>query len=131
MTEYAQFLPREQTLQVFLNNEALGSLQDYRLEERREQLAVRAFGLSEPVAFVPGEKSFHLTLKRLLLNRPELPAWQNLYDLTDFTLRIQDAGRSLSLGGCRWCAVTESCTLAQGLVEELQLTACSCSRTAL
>ncbi len=131
MTEYSLLLPRESGLQVLINGTALGALQDYELVEKTELFPVRAFGCSEPVALVPGEKSFRLTLKRLLLRHPELPQLSSLYDLTDFTLEILDGGQSLTLTGCRWCSTKEHYVLAQGAVEELQLSACSCTRTTL
>lgn len=128
---YPLMFPAEPSVEVFVNGSRIGLLQEYSLTEKTEVIPVRGFGESAPACLLSGTTTYALTLKRLLLDRSEIPLQFSPYGLKDFRLVIRDGRRTLDLSGCRWTSVSESYRLGDSLVEELQLSALSCARGVL
>lgn len=128
---YPLMFPAEPSVEVLINGNRIGMLQDYSVTERTTVYPQRGFGSNTPAALLPGEISYSLTLKRLLLDRLEIPLQFSPYGLKDFTLTIREQRRSLTFSGCQWTLIKESYSLGQSLLEELQLSAKSCTRAVL
>ena len=128
---YPMIFPAEPSVEVFLNGNRIGLLQEYSVTEKTEAIPLRSFGENTPLGLLSGTKIYTLNLKRLLLDRPEIPLQYSPYGLKDFRLVLRDGRRTLDFSGCRWNSVSESYRLGDSVAEELQLTALSCVRAVL
>ena len=123
--------PAEPAVEILINGRRIGLLQEYSVSQKTAIHAPKSFGSNSPAALLPGEVSYAITLKRLLLDRVELPMQFAPYGMKDFTLTIREQQRSLTYSGCQWTLIKESYQLGQSLLEELQLVALRCTRQVL
>ena len=128
---YPMMFPAESSVELFINGTRIGLLQEYSVTEKTTVHTLRGYGSNKPAALQPGEVVYSVTLKRLLLDRLELPLQFSPYNLRSFELTIQEQQRGISFQDCQWTLIKESYSLGQTLFEEMQLLAKSCSRTAI
>ena len=128
---YPLMFPAEPSVEVFINGARVGLLQEYSVTIKANVLPLRSFGKGKPTTLHSGETTYAVTLKRLLLDRPELPLQTMPYFLEDFSLEIREQCRGLRFQGCRWTLIKESYCLGQTLLEELELVATDFTPTAL
>lgn len=124
-------LSAEPEVTVLLNGERIGLLQEFTVSRSVVCTPLWGFGDALPGAVYSGKRSYSVVLKRLLLDRQELPAKLSAFDLKDFTLELRLPTRRLSFSGCQTSLIKESYTLGQNVVEELRVSAASCKRTAV
>lgn len=128
---YPMMFPAEPSVEVFLNGARIGLLQEYSVEIKNDIIPLRGFGSAKPATLHPGAATYKVKLKRLLLDRLELPLQTMPYFLENFSLEIREQRRGLRFQGCQWSLIKESYCLGQTLWEELELVATSFTPTAL
>ncbi len=129
--DYPLIFSAEPSVEVFWNGERVGLIQEFTVSRNAECLPVWGFGDELPGTVYSGKTSYTVVLKRLLLDRQELPAELSAFDLKEFTLELRLQTRRLTFSGCRISLLRESYQLGQNVVEELQVSAASCKRTAV
>ena len=83
-------------------------VQSYTAKASKTSQSVEAFGESEPVAILPGQTQYSLTLKRLYALPDEgYQRWDQFYDLADFSLVICKPDRKVIYSGCQWGSIAE------------------------
>ena len=128
---YPMMFPAEPSVEVFINGSRIGLLQEYSVAIQTDVRPLRGFGSGKAAAIHSGATSYTVKLKRLLLDRLELPHQPMLYFLEDFTLEIKEQQRGLRFQGCQWALIKENYCLGQTILEELELVATDFTPTAL
>jgi hypothetical protein len=84
---------------------------------------VEAFGESEPVGSIGGQKKYTLELTRLYATDAALSDGINFYDLHDFSLVICKPDRKIIYSGCQWSGIEESGQLDAMVAEKITVVA--------
>ena len=98
-------------------------VQSYSAKASKTSQSVEAFGESEPVAILPGQTQYSLTLKRLYATDEAISDGINFYDLADFSLVICKPDRKVIYSGCEWSGIQEDGELNATVAERVTLTA--------
>ena len=84
---------------------------------------MEAFGESEPVATIEGQKQYTLELTRLYATDDAVSDGINFYDLRDFSLVICKPDRKIIYSGCEWSSIHEEGQLNAMVAEKITVTA--------
>ena len=85
--------------------------------------SVEAFGESEPVATIAGQKKYVLELTRLYATDDAISDGINFYDLADFSLVISKPDRKVIYSGCEWSTIEEEGQLNAMVAEKITVVA--------
>ena len=98
-------------------------VQSYTAKASKTSQSVEAFGESEPVAILPGQTQYSLTLKRLYATDEAISDGINFYDLADFSLVICKPDRKIIYSDCQWSAIQEEGQLNAMVAEKVTVVA--------
>jgi hypothetical protein len=84
---------------------------------------VEAFGESEPVATIAGQRKYTLELTRLYATDDAVSDGINFYDLTDFSLVICKPDRKIIYSSCEWSNIQEDGQLNAMVAEKITVVA--------
>ena len=84
---------------------------------------VEAFGESEPVAAIDGQRTYTLELTRLYATDDAVSDGISFYDLEDFSLVICKPDRKVIYSGCQWSGIQEEGRLNDMVAEKVTLAA--------
>ena len=97
--------PTSSDIYLELDGKKVAVVQSYTAKATKSSQSVEAFGESEPVATIEGQRTYTLELTRLHATDDAVSDGINFYDLRDFSLVICKPDRKLSYSGCEWCAI--------------------------
>ena len=106
-----------------LDGRKVAVVQSYTAKATKTSQVVEAFGESEPVATIEGQKKYTLELTRLYATDSAVSDNINFYDLTDFSLVICKPDRKIIYSGCQWNAIQEEGQLNAMVAEKVTLVA--------
>lgn len=98
-------------------------VQSYRAKAAKSSKNIEAFGESEPVATIEGQKSYTVELTRLYATDTAISDGIDFYNLTDFSLVICKPDRKVIYSGCEWSGIQEDGELNATVAERVTLTA--------
>ncbi len=84
---------------------------------------MEAFGESEPVATIEGQRKYVLELTRLYATDDAISDGINFYELKDFSLVICKPDRRIIYSGCEWSAIEEDGQLNAMVAEKITVVA--------
>ena len=84
---------------------------------------MEAFGESEPVATIEGQRRYTLELTRLYATDSAASDGINFYDLADFSLVICKPDRRIIYSGCQWSGIQEEGQLNAMVAEKVTVVA--------
>ena len=84
---------------------------------------VEAFGESEPVATLDGQRKYTLELTRLYATDEAISDGIDFYGLKDFSLVICKPDRKVIYRGCEWSSIREDGELDAMVAEKITVTA--------
>ena len=90
---------------------------------RATSRAVEAFGESEPVATLDGQRKYTLELTRLYATDEAISDGIDFYGLKDFSLVICKPDRKVIYRGCEWSSIREDGELDAMVAEKITVTA--------
>ena len=110
---------------IFLEVEGkrVAVVQSYSARATKTSRAVEAFGESEPVATIEGQKSYTVELTRLYATDTAISDGIDFYSLTDFSLVICKPDRKVIYSGCQWSAIQEEGQLNAMVAEKVTVVA--------
>lgn len=103
-------------------------VQSYRAKAAKSSKNIEAFGESEPVATIEGQKSYTVELTRLYATDTAISDGIDFYNLTDFSLVICKPDRKVIYSGCEWSGIQEDGELNATVAERVTLTAAPAHR---
>ena len=115
--------PTSADIYLELDGRKIAVVQSYRAKAAKSSKNVEAFGESEPVATIEGQRKYTLELTRLYATEDAVTDGINFYDLRDFSLVICKPDRKIIYSDCQWSAIEESASLGSTVLETVTLVA--------
>ena len=106
-----------------LEGKKVAVVQSYTAKATKSSQVVEAFGESEPVATIEGQKQYTLELTRLYATEEAVTDGISFYDLQDFSLVICKPDRKVIYSGCQWSDIREEGQLNAMVAEHVTVVA--------
>ena len=115
--------PTSSDIYLELEGKKVAVVQSYTAKAAKSSRSVEAFGESEPVATIEGQRKYTLELTRLYATDDAISDGINFYDLRDFSLVICKPDRKVIYSGCQWSAIQEEGQLNAMVAEKVTVVA--------
>jgi hypothetical protein len=115
--------PTSSDIYLEMDGKKIAVVQSYSAKATKSSQSVEAFGESEPVATIEGQKRYTLELTRLYATDDAISDGINFYDLVDFSLVICKPDRRIIYRGCQWSSVQEDGQLNAMVAEKVTVVA--------
>ena len=115
--------PTSSDIYLELDGKKVAVVQGYTAKAKKTSRSVEAFGESEPVATIAGQRTYTLQLTRLYATDDAVSDGINFYDLSDFSLVICKPDRKVIYSGCEWSAIEEEGQLNAMVAEKVTVVA--------
>ena len=115
--------PTSSDIYLELDGRKIAVVQSYTAKASKTSKSVEAFGESEPVATIAGQKKYTLELTRLYATDDAVSDGINFYELRDFSLIICKPDRKVIYSGCEWSAIQEEGQLNAMVAEMVSVVA--------
>ena len=115
--------PTSSDIYLELDGKKVAVVQSYTAKATKSSQSVEAFGESEPVATIEGQRKYTLELTRLYATDDAVSDGINFYDLRDFSLVICKPDRKIIYSGCEWSAIQEEGQLNAMVAEKVTVVA--------
>ena len=115
--------PTSSDIYLELDGKKVAVVQSYTAKATKSSQSVEAFGESEPVATIEGQRKYTLELTRLYATDDAVSDGINFYDLKDFSLVICKPDRKIIYSGCEWSDIREEGQLNAMVAEKITVVA--------
>lgn len=115
--------PTSADIYLEMDGRKVAVVQSYTAKASKTSQSVEAFGESEPVAAINGQRKYTLELTRLYATDDAVSDGINFYDLEDFSLVICKPDRKVIYSGCQWSDIQEEGQLNAMVAEKVSLVA--------
>ena len=115
--------PTSADIYLELDGKKVAVVQGYTAKASKSSKNVGAFGESEPVATIEGQRKYTLELTRLYATDDAVSDGINFYDLRDFSLVICKPDRKIIYSGCEWSTIQEEGQLNAMVAEKITVVA--------
>ena len=115
--------PTSSDIYLELDGKKVAVVQGYTAKASKSSRIVEAFGESEPVATIEGQRKYTLELTRLYATDDAVSDGINFYDLKDFSLVICKPDRKIIYSGCEWNVIEEEGQLNAMVAEKVSVVA--------
>ena len=115
--------PTSADIYLELDGRKIAVVQSYTAKASKSSQSVEAFGESEPVATIEGQRKYTLELTRLYATEEAVSDGINFYDPQDFSLVICKPDRKIIYSGCQWSAIQEEGQLNAMVAERVTVVA--------
>ena len=111
--------PTSADIYLEVDGKRVAVVQSYSAKATKTSRAVEAFGESEPVATLNGQRKYTLELTRLYATDEGI----DFYGMKDFSLVICKPDRKVIYSGCEWSSIQEDGELDAMVAEKITVTA--------
>ena len=115
--------PTSADIYLEVEGKRVAVVQSYSARATKTSRAVEAFGESEPVATLDGQRKYTLELTRLYATDEAISDGIDFYGLKDFSLVICKPDRKVIYSGCQWSAIQEEGQLNAMVAEKVTVVA--------
>ena len=115
--------PTSSDIYLELDGRKVAVVQSYTAKATKSSQSVEAFGESEPVATLDGQRKYTLELTRLYATDEAISDGIDFYGLKDFSLVICKPDRKVIYRGCEWSSIREDGELDAMVAEKITVTA--------
>ena len=115
--------PTSSDIYLELDGKKVAVVQSYTAKASKSSQSVEAFGESEPVATIEGQRKYTLELTRLYATDDAIADGIDFYELADFSLVICKPDRRVIYSGCNWNAIAEEGKLGTMVAEKVSVVA--------
>ena len=115
--------PTSADIYLEVDGKKVAVVQSYSSKASKTSQSVEAFGESEPVATIEGQRKYTLELTRLYATEDAVSDGINFYELGDFSLVICKPDRKVIYSGCQWSAIQEEGQLNAMVAEKVTVVA--------
>ena len=115
----AKGFPTSADIYLELDGKKIAVVQGYTARASKSSQSVEAFGESEPVATIEGQRKY----TRLYATEDAVSDGINFYELRDFSLVICKPDRKVIYSGCQWSAIQEEGQLNAMVAEKVTVVA--------
>ena len=115
--------PTSADIYLEVDGKRVAVVQSYSARATKTSRAVEAFGESESVATLDGQRKYTLELTRLYATDEAISDGINFYEMKDFSLVICKPDRKVIYSGCEWSSIREDGELDAMVAEKITVTA--------
>lgn len=115
--------PTSSDIYLEAGDKKIAVVQSYKAKSTRSSKNIEAFGESEPVATIEGQKSYTIELTRLYATDEAISDGIDFYSISDFSLVIVKPDRRIIYTGCQWSDITESGEIGDMISEKVTIVA--------
>ena len=115
--------PTSADIYLEVDGRRVAVVQSYSAKATKTSRAVEAFGESEPVATLDGQRKYTLELTRLYATDEAISDGIDFYGMKDFSLVICKPDRKVIYSGCEWSSIREDGELDAMVAEKITVTA--------
>ena len=115
--------PTSADIYLEVDGKRVAVVQSYSAKVTKTSRAVEAFGESEPVATLDGQRKYTLELTRLYATDEAISDGIDFYGMKDFSLVICKPDRKVIYSGCEWSSIREDGELDAMVAEKITVTA--------
>ncbi len=115
--------PTSSDIYLELDGKKVAVVQSYTAKASKSSRSVEAFGESEPVATIEGQKKYTLELTRLYATDGAVSDGIDFHELKDFSLVICKPDRKVIYSGCEWSGIQEDGQLHDMVAEKITVVA--------
>ena len=115
--------PTSADIYLEVDGKRVAVVQSYSAKAAKTSRAVEAFGESEPVATLNGQRKYTLELTRLYATDEAISDGIDFYGMKDFSLVICKPDRKVIYSGCEWSSIQEDGELDAMGAEKITVTA--------
>lgn len=115
--------PTSSDIYIEAGGKKVAVVQSYKSTVTRSSKSVEAFGETEPVATIEGQRIYKIELTRLYATDDAIRDGINFYALSDFSLVIVKPDRRVVYTGCQWNGIEEDAGLGETVAEKISLVA--------
>lgn len=115
--------PTSADIYLELEGRKVAVVQSYTAKASKSSKNVEAFGESEPVGTIAGQRKYVLELTRLYATDDAVSDGINFYELSDFSLVICKPDRKIIYSGCEWSEIQEEGQLNAMVAEKITVVA--------
>ena len=119
----ASQFPTSADIYLELDGRKVAVVQGYTAKASKSSRFVEAFGESEPVAAIEGQRKYTLELTRLYATDDAVSDGIDFYNLEDFSLVICKPDRKTIYSGCQWSGIQEEGQLNAMVAEKVTVVA--------
>ncbi len=122
--------PTSADIYLEMDGRKVAVVQSYTAKASKTSQSVEAFGESEPVATIEGQKRYTLELTRLYATDNAVSDGINFYDLAHFSLVICKPDRRVIYSDCQWSGIEEDGRLNAMVAEKVTVVAAKAASAA-
>ena len=115
--------PTSSDIYLELDGKKVAVVQSYTAKATKSSQSVEAFGESEPVATLDGQRKYPLELTRLYATDEAISDGIDFYGMKDFSLVICKPDRKVIYSGCEWSSIQEDGELDAMVAEKITVVA--------
>ncbi len=115
--------PTSSDIYLEADGKKIAVVQSYKASVARNSRSIEAFGESEPVATIEGQRRYTLELTRLYATDEAISDGIDFYTIADFSLVIAKPDRRIVYTGCQWSNIEESGEIGDMVVEKINVMA--------
>ena len=115
--------PTSADIYLEVDGKRVAVVQSYSAKAVKSSQSVEAFGESEPVATLNGQRKYTLELTRLYATDEAISDGIDFYGMKDFSLVICKPDRKVIYSGCEWSSIQEDGELDAMVAEKITVTA--------
>lgn len=115
--------PTSSDIYLEANGKKIAVVQSYKATASRSSRNIEAFGESEPIATIEGQRRYNIELTRLYATDDAISDGIDFYSIADFSLVIAKPDRRIVYTGCQWSDIEESGEIGDMVVEKINVIA--------
>ena len=115
--------PTSSDIYLEANVKKIAVVQSYKATASRSSRNIEAFGESEPIATIEGQRRYNIELTRLYATDDAISDGIDFYSIADFSLVIAKPDRRIVYTGCQWSDIEESGEIGDMVVEKINVIA--------
>lgn len=115
--------PTSSDIYLEADGKKVAVVQSYKAVSSRSSKNIEAFGESDPVATLEGQKTYTIELTRLYATDEAIQDGIDFYSISDFSLVIVKPDRRVVYTGCQWADIVETGELGEMVAEKISIVA--------
>ena len=116
-------MPTSNDIYIEADGKKLAVVQSYRAVSKRTSRSIEAFGETEPIGALEGQRKYTIELTRLYATDDAISDGVDFYSVKDFSLVIVKPDRRIVYTGCQWSDIVESGELGEMVAEKITIVA--------
>ena len=115
--------PTSSDIYIEADGRKLAVVQSYKATAKRSSRSVEAFGESEPIGALEGQRTYTIELTRLYATDSAISDGVDFYAVSDFSLVIVKPDRRIVYTGCQWSDIVETGEIGEMIAEKITVIA--------